>query len=431
MPQPNVPPTSSVIAPAMSGAASISLSAAALSSLRRSPAAVAAQAGNASRAASTARLASSRPAAAASVTGSPVSGAARSNAAPPEASVHSPPISSRCCSRSTVVMLAPPSAQQRVDQVGAEPDLLVVLLAQVDVVVHVEEVLGVAVLVEPDERALDLEVHLHRLVGLVGDQRVRLARGLVDEVAGGGDPVVLQVAPLAGDRVGEHLLRVVVPVHQPGALGVEDVAPAVLRGRDPQRPRAHGVGEGDVVALVLGRRVGEVDLGTRVRLEDGGDRLEIAPELGVGHGSIVPVSGLLERDAELRAIQGLLDGARAGRGGLYVLEAPAGLGKSALAAGAVELADGLVVLRAAGRELERELGWGVARSLFEGHVEPDLLTGPAAAAGALFEDGEAETSFAILHGLYWLAVRLAEQQPLLLVVDDAHWADEPSLRFLL
>ena len=39
--------------------------------------------------------------------------------------------------------------------------------------------------------------------------------------------------------------------------------------------------------------------------------------------------------------------------------------------------------------------------------------------------------FAILHALYWLTVRLAERAPLLLVVDDAHWADEPSLRFLV
>jgi DNA-binding CsgD family transcriptional regulator len=36
----------------------------------------------------------------------------------------------------------------------------------------------------------------------------------------------------------------------------------------------------------------------------------------------------------------------------------------------------------------------------------------------------------MLHALYWLVVRLAERRPLLLVVDDAHWADVPSLRFL-
>ena len=38
--------------------------------------------------------------------------------------------------------------------------------------------------------------------------------------------------------------------------------------------------------------------------------------------------------------------------------------------------------------------------------------------------------FARFHGLHWLCARLAEQRPLALLVDDAHWADEHSLRFL-
>ena len=93
----------------MSGAASMSVSAAALRSVRRSPAGVAAHAGKAAAAASTALRASSRPAAAARVTVSPVNGSLRSKVPPPDASTHSPPISSRCCSRSTVVMsLLPP-----------------------------------------------------------------------------------------------------------------------------------------------------------------------------------------------------------------------------------------------------------------------------------------------------------------------------------
>jgi len=37
---------------------------------------------------------------------------------------------------------------------------------------------------------------------------------------------------------------------------------------------------------------------------------------------------------------------------------------------------------------------------------------------------------AALHGVFWLVSNLAERDPLLLVVDDAHWADAPSLRFL-
>ena len=36
----------------------------------------------------------------------------------------------------------------------------------------------------------------------------------------------------------------------------------------------------------------------------------------------------------------------------------------------------------------------------------------------------------LLHGLYWLVANLADETPVAVVVDDAHWADEPSLRFL-
>jgi predicted ATPase len=34
-------------------------------------------------------------------------------------------------------------------------------------------------------------------------------------------------------------------------------------------------------------------------------------------------------------------------------------------------------------------------------------------------------------GLFWLGSNLAARQPLLIVVNDAHWADEPSLRWLV
>ena len=45
-------------------------------------------------------------------------------------------------------------------------------------------------------------------------------------------------------------------------------------------------------------------------------------------------------------------------------------------------------------------------------------------------DDDTQASFARIHGLYWLTVALAERAPLALVVDDLHWSDEPSLRFL-
>src|SRR5207245_1706489 len=48
------------------------------------------------------------------------------------------------------------------------------------------------------------------------------------------------------------------------------------------------------------------------------------------HPSRVPPSELVERDAELRAIDDGLRGAREGAGGLVVVEGPAGIGKTRL-----------------------------------------------------------------------------------------------------
>jgi DNA-binding CsgD family transcriptional regulator len=159
-----------------------------------------------------------------------------------------------------------------------------------------------------------------------------------------------------------------------------------------------------------------------------------------------PDEPLLEREGELEAVARLLSDARAGRGRLLLLEAQAGIGKSTLIEHAAALAthQRFLVLRTIGREIEHTLGWGIARGLFEGWLHARsagdreaVLTGPAAPSRVLFEPDRpaltspaAEVSFGILHGLYWLASRIAEETPLLLVVDDAHWADEPSVRFL-
>jgi DNA-binding CsgD family transcriptional regulator len=48
-------------------------------------------------------------------------------------------------------------------------------------------------------------------------------------------------------------------------------------------------------------------------------------------------------------------------------------------------------------------------------------------------DGDAapaDQAFAMMHGLYWLVANLAARRPLLLLADDVHWWDAPSLRFL-
>ena len=146
---------------------------------------------------------------------------------------------------------------------------------------------------------------------------------------------------------------------------------------------------------------------------------------------------LLERDAELAELDVLVADAAAGSGRLVLIEGPAGIGKSGLLAGLRERArPTLQVLQARAGELEREFAYGVVRQLFEARVVArGGLSGAAAPAAALFEqalapDQEGAASFAALHGLYWLTLDLAAEQPLLLAIDDLHWTDRPSLRFL-
>jgi AAA ATPase domain len=157
---------------------------------------------------------------------------------------------------------------------------------------------------------------------------------------------------------------------------------------------------------------------------------------------------LLERDAALARIDQCLWEAAAGNGSLLLLEGPPGIGKTRLVLATAgrgrEL--GLVTLSGRGSELERDFAYGLVRQLFEAPLvaaspaeRAELFAGAAGRAARLFgvptpgEDAiEAllDPSFAILHGLYWLCANLGRRSPLLLCIDDAHWADQASLRFL-
>ena len=160
---------------------------------------------------------------------------------------------------------------------------------------------------------------------------------------------------------------------------------------------------------------------------------------------------LLERGRQVERIGGCLGRASQGRGGALVVEGPAGIGKTVLLAAGRDaaLVRGFRVLRARGAELERGFAFGVVRQLFEptvmGPSEAErarLLDGPPGVAARLLglpglAGGHragtgvvANPSFAVLHGLYWLCANLAAEGPVALVVDDAHWADAASLRFL-
>ena len=148
---------------------------------------------------------------------------------------------------------------------------------------------------------------------------------------------------------------------------------------------------------------------------------------------------LLERERELAAIEELLGR----RNGVLTFEAGVGIGKTSLVRAACRRAQelGYEVLSARGSELEADYAFGVVRQLLERRLagsgtdeRASLLVGPAAAAsplllGTAVKAPALDTSFALLHGLYWLAANLSAARPLLLAIDDAHWADEPSLQW--
>jgi DNA-binding CsgD family transcriptional regulator len=152
------------------------------------------------------------------------------------------------------------------------------------------------------------------------------------------------------------------------------------------------------------------------------------------------VQTLLERGAELLALEALLDA----EGGVVLIEGRAGIGKTSLLENAAQRATarGWDVLSARGSELEVDFAFGVVYQLFERHLvtlsaseREAVFAGPAGTARRVLSDAGgdpavSDATFAVLHGLYWLAANFAARRPLLLAIDDAHWADEPSLRWL-
>jgi DNA-binding CsgD family transcriptional regulator len=156
-----------------------------------------------------------------------------------------------------------------------------------------------------------------------------------------------------------------------------------------------------------------------------------------------PRRTLLERESELATLASACRAARDGQGGVVAVRGPAGIGKTTLLAEAERIGTdaGLESLRAAGSPLERDLAFAVVRQLFErpvralaGRGAAAPPTGAAALAVPVVLEPSSEKipedAYAAMHGLYWLAAELAARRPLLLVVDDAHWADRPSLRWL-
>src|SRR3984885_50864 len=139
---------------------------------------------------------------------------------------------------------------------------------------------------------------------------------------------------------------------------------------------------------------------------------------------------LLDRLPERAALSQLLDGARAGRSGVLVMRGEPGVGKTALLDYAIESAAGLRVARVAGVESEMELAFAALQQLcapmldkLEGLPDPQRD-----ALGVAFglNTGAAPDRFLVGLAALSLLSEVAEQQPLLCVIDDAHWLDRAS-----
>src|SRR6266581_3988507 len=143
---------------------------------------------------------------------------------------------------------------------------------------------------------------------------------------------------------------------------------------------------------------------------------------------------LLDRRAERAAIDRVLDAVRSGLSGTLVLRGGPGVGKSTLLQYAVASAPDLRVCGIAGVESEISMEFGGLHQLLVPCL-PQLEELPPPQRGALRiafgqEAGPPPERFMVGLAALTLLSRAAEEQPLLCIIDDAHWLDPESAHVL-
>jgi len=136
------------------------------------------------------------------------------------------------------------------------------------------------------------------------------------------------------------------------------------------------------------------------------------------------------RTRELARIDLLLADARARRSGALILAGEPGIGKTALLDAAVARAGDLRVLRSAGVAADAALPFGALRRLLSPLLAqpthlPEVQARALGSALAL-EPPSSPDRFAIAVAIIGLLRERAQERPILLVIDDAHWIDETS-----
>lgn len=147
---------------------------------------------------------------------------------------------------------------------------------------------------------------------------------------------------------------------------------------------------------------------------------------GPALGSATALAG---RESECAEIDRRLDAARSGHGGALILRGPAGIGKSGLMAHAAA-AGGLRVQAVAAVEPEADLAYATLHRLLlpvldrVGELPPPQATAIEVILGR--SAGPTPDRFLVGLGTLSLLSIVAADQPILCLVDDAHWADESS-----
>jgi DNA-binding CsgD family transcriptional regulator len=146
-------------------------------------------------------------------------------------------------------------------------------------------------------------------------------------------------------------------------------------------------------------------------------------------GDTFPIQRVLGRQPELAEIQTLIDGARHGAGGSAVVHGERGSGKSTLLEATTAFAQGMQVLRVAGIHSESDLGHAGIHQLVWPllHRFDDLPDVQADALRGAMGHGEAPADPLLVGAaLLTLLADVARDDPLLVLVDDAHWLDRAS-----
>src|SRR5262252_5224872 len=147
-----------------------------------------------------------------------------------------------------------------------------------------------------------------------------------------------------------------------------------------------------------------------------------------------PGLGLRGRRTELAALDRLLAEARAGQSRVLVLRGEAGVGKTALLDYLQEQASGFRVARAVGVESEMELAFAGLHQLCTSMLGNLAgLPGPQRdALSTVFGLSTGEAPDRLLAGLAALGLlsAMAEELPLVCLVDDAQWLDQASAQAL-